>query len=147
MPFKTLQEDVWPSHLSSGCLCAFLYVCLYETEGKCVLERQRDFMKIWQLAITACTHLHPHAHAHVGLHTNFQQANISLRSRSKWGNRSKLFAYKLMKYYWVKLSWMLITKVMHYLLINESSLLGKRWDRRVNDQCGDTNSDSNKCRL
>lgn len=52
-----------------------------------------------------------------------------------------------MKYYWVKLSWMLITKVMHYLLINESSLLGKRWYRRVDDQCGDTNGDSNKCRL
>lgn len=30
-----------------------------------------------------------------------------------------------MKYYWVKLRWMLITKVMHYLLINGSSLFGQ----------------------
>lgn len=36
---------------------------------------------------------------------------------------------------------------MHYLLINESSLSGKRWYRRVDDQCADTSGDSNKCRL
>lgn len=74
------------------------------------------------VAVTVCAHIHPCVHTHSSLHTNFRQDNISLHSRTKWGNRSKLFAYKLMKYYWVKLSWMLITKVMHYLLINESSL-------------------------
>lgn len=73
-------------------------------------------------AVTVCAHIHSCAHTHISLHTNFRRANISLHSWTKWGNRSKLFAYKLMKYYWVKLSWMLITKVMHYLLINESSL-------------------------
>lgn len=73
-------------------------------------------------AVTVCAHIHPCAHKHISLRTNLRMANISLHSRTKWGNRSKLFAYKLMKYYWVKLSWMLITKVMHYLLINESSL-------------------------
>lgn len=65
------------------CLAVFVHACLHETEGKCVLERQRDFMKAWQLAITACTRIHPRVHAHVALHTNFQQANISLRSRTK----------------------------------------------------------------
>lgn len=43
-----------------------------------------------------------------------------------------------MKYYWVKLSWMLITKVMHYLLINGSSLFwAKRCCKQVVDQCRD----------
>lgn len=30
------------------CVCTFVYVCLHETEGKCVLERQGDFMKTRQ---------------------------------------------------------------------------------------------------
>ncbi len=51
---------------------------------------------------------------------SFCQANTSLHSHTKWGNRSKLFAYKLMKHCKVKLSWMLITNVMHNLLINVS---------------------------
>lgn len=48
-----------------------------------------------------------------------------------------------MKYYWVKLSWMLITKVMHYLLINESSNFGQKtvqancwWKKTVNHANG-----------
>lgn len=53
-------------------------------------------------------------------YNSFCQANTSLHSQTKWGNCSKLFAYKLMKHCKVKLSWMLITNVMHNLLINVS---------------------------
>lgn len=86
------------------------------------------------------THTHRQTRTHTHIHTGtfLHQTNISLHSQTKWGNRSKLFAYKLMKYYWVKLSWMLITKVMHYLLINGSSLFwAKRWYEQVDDRCGD----------
>lgn len=67
-----------------------------------------------------------HTHTRTGARPFLHRADISLHSQTKWGNRSKLFAYKLMKYYWVKLSWMLITNVMHYLLINGSSLFWAR---------------------
>lgn len=59
-------------------------------------------------------------HLSLSCSDSFCQANTSLHSQTKWGNRSKLFAYKLMKHCKVKLSWMLITKVMHNLLINVS---------------------------
>ncbi len=59
-------------------------------------------------------------HLSLSCSVSFCQANTSLHSQTKWGNRSKLFAYKLMKHCKVKLSWMLITNVMHNLLINVS---------------------------
>ena len=86
------------------------------------MERVHENALTGNTSVCGCTREHVHIHMHTILH----QTNISLHSQTKWGNRSKLFAYKLMKYYWVKLRWMLITKVMHYLLINGSSLSGQR---------------------
>lgn len=140
----------WPS-IIRGCLYVCICVRVFPRDTVCSRDRETSW-KCVNLRYGAKTHAgtqrltstHSHAntnththtqtrsHAHICTCTHFHETNISLHTRTKWGNRSKLFAYKLMKYYWVKLSWMLITKVMHYLLINESSLfLGKGWYKQV----------------
>lgn len=127
------------------CTCVFFIFCVEQEAHVCVCVCWRDretsyFHNVftYSTGVHAQTRAHTHGHIHSRWHTNFQQTNISLRSPTKWGNRSKLFAYKLMKYYWVKLSWMLITKVMHYLLINESSpFWAGDGTSGVDDRCGD----------
>lgn len=132
----------WPS-IICGCLYVCICVCVFLWDSLCSRDRETSW-KCVNLQYSAKTHtgtqrltcMHTHTHTCINMYTctytHFHETNISLHTGTKWGNRSKLFAYKLMKYYWVKLSWMLITKVMHYLLINESSLF---WARDGTSKC------------